>query len=129
MLTIRTTKGLFVGTLAECVAFQCDMQGSRASIDGVDVGCVDFDHDDMDATIAGICDAVLADLTDAVDAWTARDDAGSPDEARRSAECVRLAVLARECGTTNAVMRASIVAGIDSDLADVTAVVDALLAA
>jgi len=65
--SIHTAKGGCTDTLAECIAWQCEMQGAFAvieidGIDVVDVDAVDFDSDEIEATEAAVIAAVEAEM-------------------------------------------------------------------
>lgn len=60
--TINTAKGSMTSTdLAAICAWQAEMQGAAATINGADVDHVDFDAEDLAATVAAVSVAIEAD--------------------------------------------------------------------
>lgn len=53
---LATTKGGCLGTLEEACAWQAEHQGGAATINGVDVGDIDFDADDIFPAVNAVCD-------------------------------------------------------------------------
>ena len=68
-IEIRTAKGASTGSVREVCAWQAENQGAAATIGGMDVGAIDFDADEMTATIYAVRNAARAEcervITDA----------------------------------------------------------------
>lgn len=60
-IEIRTAKGSFTGSVREVCVWQAEMQGAAATIGGLDVDPIDFDADEMRATILALRNAARAE--------------------------------------------------------------------
>lgn len=68
-IEIRTAKGTHTGSIREVCVWQAEQQGAMATIGGLSVDAIDFDADEMTATIYAVRNAARAEcervITDA----------------------------------------------------------------
>lgn len=67
--SVTTAKGTHTGTIQSCCAYQAEMQGSYATITvgdvEIDIDAIDFDGDEIDATIDLVVRAAAIAAADA----------------------------------------------------------------